>query len=336
MRHLASSVAGFLPGEAHTAAARAGGLAAQAPDGGSAAQTPGTAAAFWIFGVIAVLAAVGMVAVRRAVHSALMLALVMLCLAGLYAVQQAPFLAFVQVIVYTGAVVMLFLFVVMLVGVESYDSLAETIRGQRLWVALAGLGFVVLFIGGLGNVATRPAAGLGQANAGGNVESLAQLMFTKYVFAFEATAALLITAAVGAMVLTHREVIVPAASQREMATRRFRAPRPNALPNPGVYARHNAVDMPGLLPDGSSAPESVPAVVSPQRDEQGEPAQPPPPVEGEQVAVPPAEDGELDRPSEPGESQSRDVGDGDTSAGDTAAGSDTRSAGKDTGEAGSR
>ncbi len=281
-------------------------VAAAQPVAPAAGTSAGQAAVFWICAVVAVAAAVGMVFSRRAVHSALMLALVMLCLAALYAVQQAPFLAFVQVIVYTGAVVMLFLFVVMLVGVDSSDSLVETIRGQRAWAALAGLGFAVLLVGGLGNAVTRQAAGLARANAPGNIQALAQLMFTKYVFAFEATAALLITAAVGAMVLAHRERVTPRVTQRDLSTQRFRGPRPGALPTPGFYAQHNAVDMPALLPDGDAAPESVPAAIASQErgGELGEREQPLPPAQ-ESGYVPPEERDEVDLPEEPGERESR-------------------------------
>ena len=97
---------------------------------GMAAETQSLT--FWILAVVAVAAALAMVLARRAVHCALLLAVVMLSLAVLYALLGAPFLAFVQVIVYTGAVLMLFLFVLMIVGVHSRDSLVETIRGQRL------------------------------------------------------------------------------------------------------------------------------------------------------------------------------------------------------------
>ncbi len=98
-------------------------------------------------------AAVAMVCVRQAVHCALMLAVVMLCLAAMYAMQGAPFLAFVQIIVYTGAVLMLFLFVMMMIGVSSADSLVETIKGQRLWAVLGGVGIAVLLIIGIGHAA---------------------------------------------------------------------------------------------------------------------------------------------------------------------------------------
>ncbi|MCX9193898.1 NADH-quinone oxidoreductase subunit J, partial [Carbonactinospora thermoautotrophica] len=221
---------------------------------------------FWILAPVAVLAAIGMVVVRKAVHSALLLALVMLCLAVFYLTQDAVFLGVVQVVVYTGAIMMLFLFVLMLVGVDSSDSLVETLRGQR-WAAIAaGLGFGALVVAGLGRVVFPRVVGLGQANAGGNVSALAELIFTRYVWAFEVTSALLITAALGAMVLAHRERTEPRKGQRELAEERFRnlarGGRVSPLPNPGVYARHNAVDMPALLPDGRPAENSVPGAVA--------------------------------------------------------------------------
>lgn len=222
---------------------------------------------FWLLAVVSVAAALGMVVTRRAVHSALMLAVVMLCLAVLYAAQDAPFLAFVQVIVYTGAVLMLFLFVLMLVGVDSSDSLVETIRGQRLAAAVAALGFVVLLAVGVGNAALGDVAGLAAANSGGNVQAVAALIFTRYVFAFEVTGALLITAALSAMVLTHRERTKPKPTQKELARQRFLGPHPTPLPPPGVYARHNAVDMPARLPDGTPSELSVSPVISPREPE---------------------------------------------------------------------
>ena len=94
--------------------------------------TTGEAVTFWILAPIAVLAALGMVFARKAVHAALLLAVTMICLAVLYVAQDAPFLGVVQIIVYTGAIMMLFLFVLMLVGVDSSDSLVETLRGQRV------------------------------------------------------------------------------------------------------------------------------------------------------------------------------------------------------------
>jgi NADH-quinone oxidoreductase subunit J len=220
---------------------------------------------FWILAVLAVSAALAMILVRQAVHCALMLAVVMLCLSVMYAMQGAPFLAFVQVIVYTGAVLMLFLFVVMLIGVTSADSLKETIRGQRLWAALAGIGFAVLLIVAIGHAAIGTAAPATSAQGADNLTGLAQLIFTTYVYPFEVTSALLITAALGAMVLAHRERRSPKPTQRDIARRKIASGQVAPEPPPGVYALHNAVDMPAMLPDGSTTNRSVSDAVV-QRD----------------------------------------------------------------------
>lgn len=247
------------------------------PDLLLAATSTGEAITFWVLGPLAAVASVMMVLARNAVHAALFLAAVMLSLAGLYAVQDAPFLAAAQVIVYTGAVLMLFLFVLMLVGVDSSDSLVETLRGQRVLtgviaVAFAGLLMSALYsaVGGVDGV------GLEQAQAAeGNVAALGLLLFTKYVFAFEVTAALLITAALGAMVLAHKERVEPKLSQRERARRRFTEKDPFPLPGPGVYAGHHSNATPALLPDGSEAPGSVsPALTSTPADTEGTGVQP--------------------------------------------------------------
>ncbi|MFG3495518.1 NADH-quinone oxidoreductase subunit J [Streptomyces sp. NPDC047928] len=218
----------------------------------------GEAVQFWVLGPIALIGALATVLMKKAVHSALCLAATMVILAIFYLANGAYFLGIVQIVVYTGAIMMLFLFVVMLVGVSAADSLKETIKGQRWLAALCGLGFGTLLVSGLGRASLDTFNGLGEANAGGNVEGLAALIFTKYVFAFEITSALLITAAVGAMVLTHRERTRPAPTQRELAEQRVREGRQlPPLPAPGVYARHNAVDIPGLLPDGTPSELTV-------------------------------------------------------------------------------
>jgi NADH-quinone oxidoreductase subunit J len=236
-------------------------LAAEAIQRTSTAE----AVTFWILGTLAVLGAVAVVAAPKAVYSAIFLALTMIVLAILYIAQDALFLGIVQVVVYTGAVMMLFLFVLMLIGVDSADSLVETIRGQRIAAIGAGIAFGVLLIAGIGNVSVAGFTGLAQANAGGNVEGLAALIFVRYLWAFELTSALLITATLGAMVLTHRERIDRRKTQREMATERF-APGGHAtpMPNPGVYARNNAVDVAARLPDGSDAATSVSGILPPR------------------------------------------------------------------------
>lgn len=227
----------------------------------AASQTStGEAVQFWLLGIVAVIGALSTVLMKKAVHSALSLAGTMIVLAVFYLANGAYFLGIVQIVVYTGAIMMLFLFVVMLVGVTAADSLKETIKGQRWLAAACGIGFGVLLIAGIGNASLNSFNGLGTANSahGGNVEGLAALIFTKYVFAFEITGALLITATVGAMVLTHRERTERARTQRELSEARVRggAQLP-PLPAPGVYARHNAVDIPGLLPDGTPAELTV-------------------------------------------------------------------------------
>ncbi|MFF3910716.1 NADH-quinone oxidoreductase subunit J [Streptomyces sp. NPDC001848] len=218
----------------------------------------GEAFQFWVLGTVAVLGALGTVFMKKAVHSALCLAGTMIVLAVFYLANGAYFLGIVQIVVYTGAIMMLFLFVVMLVGVTAADSLKETIKGQRWLALLCGLGFGILLIAGIANASLKDFAGTGRANANGNVEGLAALIFTKYVFAFEITGALLITAAVGAMVLTHRERTERARTQRELSEQRVREGKHvPPLPAPGVYARHNAVDIAGLLPDGTPSELTV-------------------------------------------------------------------------------
>ena len=223
--------------------------------------------AFWLLAPVMVAAALGIIFSRKAVHAALLLAVVMIGLAVLYAVQDAPFLFAVQIIVYTGAILMLFLFVLMLVGVDASDSLVETIRGQRLMASVVGVLFGLVLVFGVAQVSVGLVTGLDEANAEGNVPALAQLLFNDYVFAFELTSALLITAALGAMVLAHRERLTPKIGQAELAAQRMRdyaehGKHPGPLPAPGVYARHNAVDTPALLPDGTPSESSVSRVLA--------------------------------------------------------------------------
>ena len=232
-------------------------------------QTPETIL-FWFLAPLAVLAAIGMLLVKKAVHSALLLAWVMITLAIFYIAEGALFLGIVQVVVYTGAVMMLFLFILMLVGVDSSDSLTETITGLRPIAITAAVGFGGLMVSLLGRATLgREPIGLEIANASGNVQGLAELLFSKYVWPFEVVSALLITAALGAMVLAHHQRTVARPTQREQAIARFRTgslASAAGLPNPGVYARHNAVDVPALLPDGTPAPNSISATLKARGD----------------------------------------------------------------------
>lgn len=177
-------------------------LAAIVQDQSSQAE----AVLFYVLAPITVLSAVGMLLVKKAVHSALLLAAVMISLAIFYILNEAPFLGIVQIIVYTGAVMMLFLFILMLVGVDSADSLVETIKGQRILgiIAAVGVGGLLIALVSKGNLGHR-FFGLEMANGEGNVQGIAKLIFGQYVWPFEVISALLITAALGAMVLAHRE-----------------------------------------------------------------------------------------------------------------------------------
>jgi NADH-quinone oxidoreductase subunit J len=246
------------------------GLMLVAADAASTVST-GEAVAFWILGPLALAGGLGMLFASNAVHSALFLAMTMLSLGLLYMVQQAPFLGFVQIIVYTGAIMMLFLFVLMLVGRDASDSVVEVLRGQRLAATVFGIGLAGLVVGGVARALTQVTpAGLATQNsvengAPGNVGTIGRLLFTDYLFPFELTSALLITAAVAAMVLayTDRHARGTKRTQRELVNMRFRGEyeRPSSLPGPGVFATSNSVATPALLPDGSVAPESLSKII---------------------------------------------------------------------------
>ena len=220
----------------------------------------GEAVTFWILAPIAVIGAIGMVWARNAVHSALFLVTTMLCLGVFYVLQAGPFIGMVQIIVYPGAIMMLFLFVLMLVGRDSSDSLIETLRGQRMVAIVLGVGLSLLLgvalYRALGDVGPK---GLAEANAAGNVTGLARLIFTKYVYVFEVTSALLITAAVGAMILAHVEKRKEdKISQPERMLARFQPGNyPAPKPGPGVFSTSDSVATPARLPDGTPADRSI-------------------------------------------------------------------------------
>ncbi len=233
-------------------------------------ETP-EAVLFFILAPMSLLAAIGMLLVKKAVHSALLLAWVMITLAIFYIALDAAFLGIVQIIVYTGAVMMLFLFILMLVGVDSSDSLAEEIKGIRPVAIVASLGLGGLLISIIGRATLgHGMIGLHNVEQDGNVQAIASAIFTKYVFPFEVISALLITAALGAMVLAHSQKSEHAGtSQRNRSTARFRGDSlANAagLPASGVFARHNAVDIPALLPDGTPSELSVSKIMKARGD----------------------------------------------------------------------
>jgi NADH-quinone oxidoreductase subunit J len=157
---------------------------------------------FWIFAVIAVAAGIGMLLVRNAVHSALLLIVTQFCIAIFFLELGSPFLFVVQLIVYAGAIMVLFLFVIMLLGVDGQESLRERLAAQR-WLALVlGAALIAEVIAavhlGIG-LSNGGVPNLTHANAGGNVEGLARVLFGPYFFPFEVTSVLLIVAAIGIM-----------------------------------------------------------------------------------------------------------------------------------------
>ena len=217
------------------------------------------AVAFWVFAPLAVAGALGMVLSRKPVHSALSLAGMMVALGCLYASLDAPFLFVAQIIVYTGAVMMLFLFTMMIVGVDTTDSLIETLRGQRVTAGLLVFGLAALLVLAVGTAVTEDR---GFQSGSDNIVGLAQIVFHDYVFAFELTAGLLIVATLAAIVLAHGEKLKKAETQRQRVARKMREYAdhgidPGPLPGPGVYARHNSIEYPALLPDGSIAENSI-------------------------------------------------------------------------------
>jgi NADH-quinone oxidoreductase subunit J len=237
----------------------------------------GETVVFWVLGPIALAGALGMVLSRNAVHSALWLVNTMLALGVFYVVQEAPFLGAVQIIVYTGAIMILFLFVLMLVGRDSSDSVVETLRGQRVAAIVLGIGFAGLVGAGIARATQDlPLTGLDAVQGGdtSNIEVIAELLFTRYLLAFEVTSALLITAAVGAMVLAHIEREPGTKqTQKELSRARFLTERPQTLPGPGVYARANSVAAPARLPDGRVSEDSFATGIEPQEvDEMPRPA----------------------------------------------------------------
>ena len=173
------------------------------------AATTVDALTFAVAAAVVLTGAVGVVVARNPVHSALMLVMTLFGVAVLFVEQQANFLAAVQVIVYAGAIVVLFLFVIMFLGVDRQESLEkEPLRAQRpLAVGLIVLGLAGLLLMGFGahwSVGARSVAGRSQGQPGGDVAALGKSVFTTYLFAFEVTSALLVIAVVGAVVLARR------------------------------------------------------------------------------------------------------------------------------------
>jgi len=167
------------------------------------------AATFAVSAAVILGGAVGVIVSRNAVHAALSLVMTLFGVAVLFIEQQADFLAVVQIIVYAGAIVVLFLFVIMFLGVDRRENVAqEPLRGQRplalVLVTVALGGVIALGVGAHWSTGAHAVAGARNLAHRSNVYVLGKSVFTTYLFAFEATSALLVIAVVGAVVLARR------------------------------------------------------------------------------------------------------------------------------------
>ncbi|QWW20582.1 NADH-quinone oxidoreductase subunit J [Schaalia sp. 19OD2882] len=225
-----------------------------------------------LFGCVAVVmvaCALGVLFFKKAAYAALSMVGVMIGLAVLYLAHGAAFLGTVQIVVYTGAIMMLFLFVIMMIGLGASDEYQVQGAGPIVASVFGGLGLVVLSLGVLGhtNMGTAVVETGIDPYSDAPVENLALDLFTNHWFSMELAGALLVTAAVGAMLLTHSDHLGIRFDQRGVAEAKMRAFKERGrhvgqLPAPGVYAHSNAVDVPALSGETlGPVTESVPRVL---------------------------------------------------------------------------
>lgn len=223
-----------------------------------------------LFGVIAVavvvLAVYGLLITRRAVHSAASIIGVMVCLAVLYTMLEAPFMGVVQVAVYTGAILMMFLFVLMMIGVDSSDATHETIKAQRFFTFVGVIGFLAITLGVVLGATMPKAAGLQESHEVSNPQAIAKIIFGSHALTMELTGALLIVAALGAMTLTHKQRVRGKFTQEEIMEAKMEAYAQTGRhigqkPPTGVYAESNSASNPALTEGGKVVEHSVPRVL---------------------------------------------------------------------------
>jgi NADH-quinone oxidoreductase subunit J len=223
---------------------------------------------FWVFAVMALGAGIAVITMRNIVHGALMLVLNMLAVAGLYVTLESPFLAIIQVLVYGGAIMVLFLFVIMLLGVDRDDLLTETHVRTRvlsaLGTALIAGALVFGFVGpytGDASLCGEAAAGPGvpcvgleqvvQETEGGSVGFIGSLMFTRYTYPFELAALLLTVATIGATIMGRRRDPEPDDPLHVDAPGHTPASDRREPAGVGAPAATTDVDTEALLPDDS-------------------------------------------------------------------------------------
>ncbi|AOZ72190.1 hypothetical protein BK816_01840 [Boudabousia tangfeifanii] len=238
-----------------------GAVGPSAPDAGN-----GEFIKFWFLAIFMILCAIGVARFQRAAYAAICMVGVMIGFAIAYLLNGAQFMGIVQVVVYTGAVMMLFLFVLMLIGIGATDYYRSTSKGARVSAYVLSLLLVVF----LGTAAWRQ---LGTAPFGPadweytTMENVSKALFTNHLFTVELSAILLITAALGALLLTHADRLIPVRSQRQVAESKMAAyaaanRHPGQLPPPGVYAESNAFDVPAISGETHEPiEESVPRVL---------------------------------------------------------------------------
>lgn len=229
---------------------------------------PGEATLFWVVAAVMVAGAVGVLLFRKAAYAALSMVVVMVGLAVIFFMLEAPFNGAVQIIVYTGAILMLFLFVIMMIGLGATDGYMDQRREYVVGGVIFGIAFAGMFIASV-LVSAVPGPGTFDRDPYSNVPvtSLAAELFGEHWMTIQLTAMLLITAAVGAVVLTHSDLLGPKLTQKTVAKARMKAFAQDQhhigqLPSPGVYATGNAVDHPAIAGDTLDVvEESVPRVL---------------------------------------------------------------------------
>lgn len=229
----------------------------------------GETAFFWVVATVMVLAAIGVATSKKAIHSAVCMVGVMLGLAMIYVSQGAYFLGAVQVVVYTGAIMMLILFVIMMVGVAASDNYMKTPVGLRIGAWVAGLAGAAILSGAL-IMASLPATGSVQVSgkaAESNPVALGLQLFTQHLFTVELAGVLLIIAPIGAMFLAQSDRLSKLFKQPETAEAKMLdyaggRRHPGQLPAPGVYSQSNSPDVPALSGETLGPVESsVPRVL---------------------------------------------------------------------------
>lgn len=234
---------------------------------------------FWVIAVLTIALAIGIAVCRKAVHSAVCMVGVMLCLAMLYVSQGAYFIGVVQVVVYTGAVMTLILFIIMMVGINASDNYLRTKRSLRwtAWVmGIAGVAILVsvIFTSVLPDTGQVAPVATGSGSTTSNPVQVAIVLFRDHIFTMQIVGGLLIIAAIGAMGLTHAESMRKLLKQPETAELRMldygqRETHPGQRPAPGVYQETNAADVPAVDGECNRALiESIPKALRSRNAEQ--------------------------------------------------------------------